>query len=214
MTPYDMPAWDLPLLKLINIEWSHPLLDYWMPALSAIEAWIPLFVVAGLWVAWKGGRRGRFILLGIGIAVGLGDGVVSKSLKNHIGRVRPRDDVAGLVIRDLGRATPAFMRLFKPPTQEISEYRGERRGKSMPSSHTVNMFAFATVVALSSRRWGWVLYGIAAAVAYSRVYNAAHWPSDIPISIGIGLLMGFLGHAFVVWALRKWPGTTTVKNHV
>ncbi len=201
-----MPAWDLPLLKLINIEWSHPVLDYVMPAVSAIEAWIPLFVIAGLWVAWKGGRRGRFLLLGIGIAVGLGDGVVSKSLKESFGRVRPRDEVAGLVIRDLGLASPAFMRLFVAPQQRISEVRAELRGKSMPSSHTVNMFALATVVALSSRRWGWVLFTVAAAVAYSRVYNAAHWPSDIPISMGIGLLMGMLGHAFVVWALRKWPG--------
>lgn len=208
----DMPSWDLPLLKAINVEWSHPWLDYWMPAVSAIEAWIPLFVIAGLWLAWKGGRGGRFLLIGIGIAVGLGDGVVSKSLKGYYGRVRPRDDVAGLVVRDLGNASPAFMRLFVPTQERISTVTGEVRGKSTPSSHAVNMFAFATVVALSSRRWGWLLYAIAFSVAYSRIYVAAHWPSDLPISIGIGILMGFIGHAFVVWARRRWPDPAPAAN--
>ena len=52
-----MTSWDLNLLRQINTEWSHPVLDWLMPALSAIEAWLPLIIVAALIMAWRGGRR-------------------------------------------------------------------------------------------------------------------------------------------------------------
>jgi undecaprenyl-diphosphatase len=65
------------------------------------------------------------------------------------------------------------------------------KGGSFPSSHTMNMFALATAVALWSRRWGALLYVLAALVAYSRLYCAVHWPSDVFPSIGMGILIGW-----------------------
>jgi hypothetical protein len=94
-----MNAWDLSLLHQINTAWSHPVLDWLMPALSAIEAWLPLIILAVLLTAWRGGKRARIMLLCLGIAIGLGDGVISNTLKKTIGRVRPRDALAGITIR-------------------------------------------------------------------------------------------------------------------
>jgi len=185
-----MNAWDLSLLHQINTGWSHPVLDWLMPALSAIEAWLPLIVVAVLITAWRGGKRARVMLLCLGVAVGLGDGVISNTLKKTIGRVRPRDARSDVIIRDLGNASPAFMRLFQPPVVKPSEPNGATRGKSFPSSHTVNLFAVATVIACSYRRIGIGMYLLAAAVGYSRIYCGAHWPSDIPPSMAIGVLVG------------------------
>lgn len=191
-----MNAWDLSLLHQINTTWSHPVLDWLMPALSAIEAWLPLIILAVLVTAWHGGKRARIMLLCLGIAIGLGDGVISNTLKKTIGRVRPRDALAGITIRDLGTASPAFMRLFQQPVVKPSEPNGATTGKSFPSSHTVNMFAAATVIACSYRRAGILMYLLAAAVGYSRIYCGAHWPSDIPPSMAIGVLVG-LGVVYV-----------------
>lgn len=186
-----MSSWDLDLLHRINREWTHPALDWLMPAVSAINAWVPLIIPLVLFLAWRGSKSTRWMLLCIALAVGLGDGVVSNTLKKTIGRVRPRDAITGVTVRDLGDGSPAFLRLFKTPTQRPSQPRGETRGKSFPSSHTVNMFALATVIALFQRRWGLILYLVAGFVAYSRVYVGAHWPSDIPPSMGLGLLVGW-----------------------
>jgi undecaprenyl-diphosphatase len=185
-----MNAWDLSLLHQINTAWSHPVLDWLMPALSAIEAWLPLIILAVLITAWRGGKRVRVMLLCAGIAIALGDGVISNTLKKTIGRVRPRDARADVIVRDLGHASPAFMRLFQQPVVKPSEPNGATSGKSFPSSHTVNMFAVATVIACFYRRAGIAMYLLAAAVACSRIYCGSHWPSDIPPSMVIGVLVG------------------------
>jgi undecaprenyl-diphosphatase len=194
--------WDLQLLQQINLHWTHPVLDWFLPAISAINAWIPLFAVIVFLVAWRGKNNGRWMLLCIALAVGIGDGIVSNTLKKTIGRVRPRDAMTGLVVRDLAPGKPDILRLFKAPQQHPSKPRKETRGKSFPSSHTVNMFALATVIALFYRRWGIIMYGLAALVAYSRVYVAAHWPSDIPPSAALGILIALATVWTVDW-LRK-----------
>ena len=200
-----MATWDLELLKLINQEWTAGWLDWFMPAISAIEAWMPPLVVLAFFLAVKGGRPAKRALLCCALAIGIGDGLISNTLKKSIGRVRPRDAVEGVIARDLGAGEPAIRRLFVAPVQEVRHPKGETQGKSFPSSHTINMFAVATVLACFYRRLGIATYLLATAVAYSRIYCGAHWPSDIPPSIALGLLTG-LG---VVWVVRRLDSQRT-----
>lgn len=194
-----MMDWDLQWLLRINREWAHPLLDWLMPAVSSIHAWLPLLVLASLWLAWRGGREGRHFLLCMAVAIGLGDGLVSNGLKYAVGRVRPQDVTADVLVRDLGKAWPEFARLFEPPIQRPGRPKPVQHGKSFPSSHTVNLFAAAFVIARYRRGWGAVAFVLAALVGYSRIYVGAHWPSDVVPSIGLGLLVG----ACAVWIVRR-----------
>lgn len=199
-----MISWDLSILHLINREWTHPALDWFMPAISAVNAWLPLMGLAVLLVLWRNPRLGIRLILCVALAIGISDGVISKTLKDAVGRVRPGNAISGVIVRDLGRASPAFLRLFQPPTQRLSEPHGETKGNSFPSSHAMNMFALATVIALFHRRWGMAIYVLAALVAYSRIYVGAHWPSDIPPSIGMGILVGWAVTRLVMRFTRKW----------
>lgn len=207
-----MMDWDLQWLMRINREWTHPLLDWLMPAVSSIHAWLPLLVIAGLWLAWRGGREGRHFLLCMTVAICLGDGLVSNGLKYAVGRVRPQDVTAEVTVRDLGKAWPEFVRLFKAPTQRPGRPKPVEQGKSFPSSHTVNLFAAALVIAHFRRAWGALAFGLAALVGYSRIYVGAHWPSDVVPSIGLGLLVGGCAVWMVRRALAWWARRTIGKD--
>jgi membrane-associated phospholipid phosphatase len=68
---------------------------------------------------------------------------------------------------------------------------------SFPSGHTIAAFSVATVIAHRYRqhRWvPWVAYGVATAIAFSRVTNQAHFPSDV----FLGAALGFSISEFVV----------------
>ncbi|WP_369657925.1 phosphatase PAP2 family protein [Streptomyces sp. RPA4-2] len=57
---------------------------------------------------------------------------------------------------------------------------------SFPSGHSASAAAFATGVALESRGWGAAVAPLATAVALSRVYTGAHFPSDVLAGAALG----------------------------
>jgi membrane-associated phospholipid phosphatase len=128
-------------------------------------------------------------------ALFVGEGVASV-LKDVTGRARPFVDTAG------------------PNPDDWQLLRGLRtndRYRSFPSGHAVAAFAAASAVTAETSRWwpaltyfgiGPVLYGGAAAVGLSRMYNNRHWASDVIMGAAIGTFAGLK----VVRFSRTHPG--------
>lgn len=205
-----MNAIDHQLFWSINRDWTTPLLDWLMPALSAIDAWLPMLGLLLILIAWRGGKRERFMLLCLAIALVLSDAVIGNGLKKMFNRVRPRDQMSGVIIRDLAPAKPRMLALAKAPVAKLSKVKKvPDGGNSLPSNHTVNLFATATIIALFFRRWGVPMYLLACAVAYSRVYVGAHWPSDLAPSAALGVLVAWM----VVALMQQIASSARARRH-
>ncbi|HTT22625.1 MAG TPA: phosphatase PAP2 family protein [Candidatus Sulfotelmatobacter sp.] len=62
-------------------------------------------------------------------------------------------------------------------------------GSSFPSGHAAGVFSVATVVAerYHNHKWvPWLAYSFATAISFSRVTNAAHFPSDVFLGAALG----------------------------
>ena len=107
--------------------------------------------------------------------------------------------ITGVLKDALGRARP-YVTLDTNP-HDFAFARGLRKGgpyQSFPSGHTTAAFAAASVVTSESQRWWpgatWIvapaMYGGATLVGLSRMYNNAHWASDVALGAAIGTFSG------------------------
>src|SRR5436190_23852880 len=90
---------DLNLFRLINLKLSNPVFDVVMPFASGNPFFWPLAILGGIVLIWKTGVRGLLFLVMVGLAVGLSDGVVCKSLNGALGRGRRFVWVHGAICR-------------------------------------------------------------------------------------------------------------------
>lgn len=209
-----MASADIILFDLINRSWTSPFLDHFMPLISSLDVWKPFMFAGALWALILGGRSGRVFLLSVVIGLLLGDVMLSHALKHAFSRPRPRDIREGVIVRSLSPGEPKLFHVFEPPVVTVSEPSKDpvRHGNSFPSSHVVNFFMFATV-AFRSRRWAGFLLGLVGiAVAWSRIYCGAHWPSDIPPSVLIGIFSGIAAHRFADLIFRLLAKTKRVES--
>jgi membrane-associated phospholipid phosphatase len=106
--------------------------------------------------------------------------ILGGAIKSAAGRARPYVDIHN----------PYDFRLFRGLSD--SKYR------SFPSGHTINAFAFASTLTRETQFWwphsvwyvGTVFYGGATLMGFSRIYNNAHWASDVMGGAAIGTLIG------------------------
>ncbi len=176
---------DLGLFRFINISLSNPVFDTVMPFLSGNPFFGPAAVLCALLLVWKGRARGLICLIMIGLAVGMTDAVICKTLKQVISRDRPF--------------------LLVP---EAICLVGKGGSGSMPSSHTANWFALTMAAFIYYRSSIRVLLPFAVLMGFSRIYNGVHYPSDVLAGaiLGAGCAVAIVWslNALWVWIGRKW----------
>ena len=99
----------------------------------------------------------------------------------------------------VGRARP-YVNVDQPHDYQL--FRGFHHGandfRSMPSGHAIAAFAAASAVTSETKRWwpksvwyiGPVMYGGAAVVGWSRMFDNKHWASDVITGAAIGTFAG------------------------
>ena len=157
----------------------------WIRRSAAVvrEVATPGSVIIGstLYLAGRAGGNERMAELGLhgleALAVG---GVVTYVIKGTVGRARP------------------YMDVNQPRNFGLGRGFGSQDYRSFPSGHTVMAFAAAAAVTGTTDRWwpnttwyiGPALYGGAALAGASRMYNNAHWASDVVVGAAIGTFAG------------------------
>lgn len=148
----------------LRTEW----LDHVMPYVSKINnSGILAILTVIVLVAWSRYRKVGLTALG---SLGVEFIIVNLLIKPNVERIRP------FIVLD------QLQLLGSVPTDF-----------SFPSGHTGSAFAVATVMLLCMpAKYGITAVVVSALIALSRLYNAAHYPTDVLTGMVIGILIGVI----------------------
>lgn len=174
-------SWDFSVLNFIQEHFRCDALDWLTQLFSTIgHAGIVWIVISVIFIFFKKTRAAGVIgLLSMGLGLLLGEFVI----KNIVARPRPflTDDPRNLFLN-------AELIVKKPS------------GYSFPSGHSCCAFAAAVSSFKINKRVGVITTIVAALVAFSRLYNYVHFPSDVLAGTVIGILCALL----VIFVFKKF----------
>lgn len=166
---------DLPILDWIAENLRCGFLDTVMPLITVLGNggifWIAVSVVFLLIPKMR--KAG----LAMGLALLMGLVVCNLTLKPLCARIRPYDFY--------GQA----MQLLVATPHDFS----------FPSGHTIASFEAATALAIFNKKLGIPALILACLIAFSRLYLYVHYPTDVIVSIGLGIAFAFLS----AWLAKK-----------
>ena len=177
---------DAGLFRFVNQSLSNPLFDRLMPWLSGNRLFAPLVLLVAALLTWRYRLRGLLFVIMAAFIVQLGDSFVCSPLKQLVGRPRP-----GVAI----------------PEAHLLVGKGHPN-TSLPSSHAANWFAATMMAWIYFRRSARVMLPLAALVGFSRIYNGAHYPSDVLAGAVLGA--GYAAAGVIAlngawrWIGRNW----------
>ena len=190
-----LQSFDAALFHFINSTLANPFFDWLMPILSGngISWLLALFIGVPAVLIW-GSARLRICALLMVLVVTLGDPLVIGSIKESVSRYRPF--VTQPDARLFGQTGKGYVAPLHDGTRPP-----KANHHSMPSAHSANWFGMATIAFLFFRRSAWVMFPMAASVAFSRIYNGVHYPTDVMVG---GILGAGYAIAMVVTAQGIW----------
>lgn len=191
---------DIHLLRIVNTQWTHPVLDTFMAFISDFGLLKAPLILAGFCLLLWGKFRGRVFIAMLLLCVLAGDAGISNTFKKAINRPRPYQAVEH--VRHVTRSGWGSR-------YEWSQPSGKAGGGSMPSSHVCNNVAIAILITLiyggvaGRLVWIWAFL-----IAYSRVYLGHHYPSDVLAGAVLALvytpIICFFAQRLWQWGARRW----------
>ena len=158
---------DFAILDFIQNTIKCVFLDYLMTFFSSIgNAGIIWIITALIMMCFKK-TRATGAMMACALLLGVLIGEVG--IKNIVARERP------FVVN-----TDIILNIAQPS------------GYSFPSGHTCSSFAAATTLFMNNKKIGIVAYIVASLIAFSRLYNYVHFPSDILCGMILGITVAII----------------------
>lgn len=178
-----MEKLDIYLFYLVNGKGQNILFDHVMPFISNERNFYIPIVLVWLYMVFRKSTKSRVVAIAVIALIACSDQLCTLALKPAFARLRPYDAISDV-------------RLYKGPDTpwQITSTKEKKEGgntKSMPSAHATNIFAAAVFLSYYFRRVWPLMFIIAAAVGYSRVYLGVHYPLDVVAGAATGGLLAW-----------------------
>ncbi len=187
-------TWDHQLFLLLNFD-GGAVVDSLMLFASGKLSWVALYLLI-LWLVYRKDRTKGVILAIVTIACAVGISDMVAGIFKHTGP-----------LKHLWESFPARLRPMHTPELEGLMHTivgGGRNGTVSAHASTSVSIGFIATLIINKRWFAAIMWSQVAMVCYSRIYLAYHFPQDIILGIGVGLLSGWLMWRVYVWSLDKW----------
>lgn len=186
-------TFDHDLFLWLNFD-GGPVMDTLMTIISTPASWAWLYMLI-LWLVWrKVGWPGVLLFLAlVAVAVGLSDLIAG--IFKHSG-----------LLKNLWPSFPARLRPMHTPELEGLVHVVKQGGQyGTVSAHAATMVAMAVMaIGAIGRKWfKWLMIASVVLICYSRIYMAYHFPVDIVLGTGVGLIAGAVALMCYRLAMRR-----------
>ncbi|NLG16865.1 MAG: phosphatase PAP2 family protein [Fibrobacter sp.] len=157
------------LFLFLNTQFSNPILDFFFVTITEARFWIiPAFLGAAFFIGFQ--KKKALIVIGLAlITVALTDPISARIIKPLAGRLRPcHPDVL---------------------LEGGNFLLGLKKSFSFPSSHSMNIFAQATLLSLFYPRKSIWFFIFASIIGFSRIYVGVHYPGDVIFGALFGIII-------------------------
>lgn len=180
---------DINLLKPVNkneTAFKNKYLELNASSVTALSIGVPAGIAIAGFISHNKELQKDAVYMGGSYIV---SALITQSVKRIVDRQRPFEKYSFIAKRD-----------------------DEKGGLSFPSGHTSAAFATATSVAVRYRKWYFVVpaYTFAASVAWARMYQGVHYPTDVFTGAVVGAGSAWLSYK----AQKKMVCKKTTRNFI